>query len=1111
MTRTRFSVVSATGLLVAAALTLLLVFALGRSAGQAQLKLGAHGDVGLAGKEAEDAPGEGPVSFDAYQAAQRTYPANVIPPAIAQRAEETFSAIAATDAKKGDPKGAGHKWQFYGPKQNATEPGVISFSGATNNTASRVTALVADPDCTAKKCRLWTGVSGGGVWRTDNAVAPNPDWHQVSPKELDQNSVGTLTLDPSDKKHDTLYLGTGEANRCSSGCEAGVGIYKSTDGGSHWTKLSDACVSNATYTCASPGVDAFLGRGINSIVVDPRDSSHILVGSALGVRGLNHVIGAAGETQRFEPGANEPGVYESHDGGATFTEVWNGAKPDCTPVRPNPAATCAGVFISFGITDLGLDPLNADVVYAAGFDAGVWRRDAGAAATAFQQVFKPQFDANVTGGANNLDAGIDRTMFALTVKNAHTRIYLTDGTAAGGGPTDPFAANFWRTDNGQLPAAALLASQGSVTPTGAACNPPDPATHTYPASFTAGWQCLTSRDTANPYFPTQDFCWAQCWYDEEVYTPAGMPDTVYVIGAMQYDEQPCDTKGVGCGGGHDAAGQGAGMSNGRAVLYSNTAGDPDAANGNRTFTDLTTDDQDTAAPWCAYEPFGLTFCRRASNSIHPDQHAIVVNPGNPTQIFEGSDGGIIRTSGTFANISSQCDEVGRDGVTGGPVTGSDNVGCKRLLSRVPVELGHIVKKLSSTIQFINAAIDPFNPCRVLGGTQDNGTWANANGCDRNTFTQVIYGDGGNAVFDAAHPNWMANEFTSGAGDVSFENGDPQSWVVATAPVRRSGEGPSFYWPQVGDPNPVPGTHPIYEGAKHVWRSWAFNGGHPTKSGPQDTSPDIPYMESNCPEFAVGSTNPKCGDGRPLGGPYCESPAFTQPPATPPFPSCINQPGDLTGTVYGTDRRGGSISWIARDSADHGTLWAATSAGRIFVTHEGDAVDPSTVTWTRIDNSATGGSPTRFPSSIYVDPANSNHAWISYSGYNAATPTTPGHVFSVTYTGVAGMGTFTNLNVESGSSAYPTPTNDGDLPIADVVRDDATHTLYVATDFGVLRGDDDGASWHVTDGMPRYEVMHLAILPSSREPTCMGGGPCKRVLYAATHSQGIWKMNLGGAH
>ena len=47
------------------------------------------------------------------------------------------------------------------------------------------------------------------------------------PKQLDQNSVGVLTLDPTDKKHDTIYLGTGEANRCGSGCEAGVGIYRS--------------------------------------------------------------------------------------------------------------------------------------------------------------------------------------------------------------------------------------------------------------------------------------------------------------------------------------------------------------------------------------------------------------------------------------------------------------------------------------------------------------------------------------------------------------------------------------------------------------------------------------------------------------------------------------------------------------------------------------------------------------------------------------------------------------------------------------------------------------------------------------------------------------------
>src|SRR5207244_11336208 len=130
--------------------------------------------------------------------------------------------------------------------------------------------------------------------------------------------------------------------------------------------------------------------------------------------------------------------------------------------------------------------------------AGAWRRDAGAAATAFQQLFAPQFDQ----GTAHLDAGTDRTMFALTVKNAHTRIYLTDGTAAGGGPTDPFAANVWRTDNGQLPAAALLAAQGSVTPVGWACVSPKPARHTFPGRAPTGGRRRGPQGTEPAYRTT---------------------------------------------------------------------------------------------------------------------------------------------------------------------------------------------------------------------------------------------------------------------------------------------------------------------------------------------------------------------------------------------------------------------------------------------------------------------------------------------------------------------------------------------------------------------------------------------------------------------------------
>jgi hypothetical protein len=1021
------------GVVAVATATLVLGLATGGSH-RAQLGKAGPGDpdalAALTG--ARESPGEGPIGgWEAYLAAARTYPADAIPAAVTARARATFEKI----ARAGSSEGNNH-WQPYAPLSVAQQPGVLSFSGATNATASRVTAMVIAPTCTPGDCRLWVGVSGGGVWRTNDALAADPTWTWLN-GNLQQNSVGTLTADPSDPTGNTLYLGTGEGNRCSSGCEAGVGIYKSTDGGDSWTKLPDVCVSNATYACATPGQDSFLGRGINSIVIDPTNSSHIYVGSALGVRGLSHVIGNGGTT-RLEPGANEPGVYESTDGGETFTEVWNG-----------------NINGSFGVTDVELDPLDAQTIYATAFDAGLWRRsvalDGAASATDFKQVFAPRFP----GG------GVDRTMVAPNVKNGKTRLYLTDGTANAGGILSLTAAEFWRTDNANQPATTLLASQpaGATEPAGTG-NP-------FPATYNT-WQRLTSRTTSSPYFATDDFCTGQCWYDEQVYTPKAMPDTVYVIGSYLYGELPCTTKGVGCGNGR---------SNGRGVLYSDTAGDPDSANNNRTFTDLTYDNQDTPADWCPLQ--GISSCLRAPNAIHPDQHTIVINPSNPTQIFEGSDGGVIRTDGAFANTSSQC-------TAERTLSAGSTLACQRLLSRIPNQITHIGKGIGQTLQFINVAINPGRPCDVMGGTQDNGTWSALN-CTTSTLPQVIYGDGGNAGFDATQPTWRFNEFTFGFSDSNFRDGEATKWVITSAPIVTSAEAVAFYWPQIGDPNPPAGAHPIFSGAQHVWRTWAFGAGH--TSVPQQTSPDIAFYEANCQEFTVFGGDPNCGDYLPLGGPQGS-----------------NQPGDLTGSVYGADRSGGSMSWLARNKADHGTLWAATSAGRIFVTHNADAADPAAVVWHRLDNAS---SPTRFPSSIYPDLNDTGHAWVTYSGYNAATPATPGHVFSVTESG-----TFTNLNVESGTSAFPTPTNDGDLPVSDIVRDDQKGTLYVSTDFGVLEGKKDGKNgWRVTTGMPRFEVMHLEIEPSARVPTCLLADKtknCPNVMYAATHSQGIWSMGLGGS-
>jgi hypothetical protein len=175
--------------------------------------------------------------------------------------------------------------------------------------------------------------------------------------------------------------------------------------------------------------------------------------------------------------------------------------------------------------------------------------------------------------------------------------------------------------------------------------------------------------------------------------------------------------------------------------------------------------------------------------------------------------------------------------------------------------------------------------------------------------------------------------------------------------------------------------------------------------------------------------------------------------------------------------------IERAPSNTGTMWAATATGRVFITDNANATPASSVVWQRLDNSATND-PNRFVSSIYVDPANPNHAWISYSGYNINTPSTPGHVFEVTRTGPA-------------TATWVDRTYDlQDLPVTDLVRDDLTGDLYASTDFAVWQLPSGATSWVMAGGgMPMVEVPGLTIVPS------------ERVLYAATHGLGGWKLKL----
>jgi len=188
---------------------------------------------------ANEAKGEDPAAAAEAAFAARAYPADDIPINAARQSLQNWTRIKA----KGPGKPAAGQWTLAGPS-NAQYPAVLTFSGAKYTASGRITALAIDPACSKSKCRLWVAAAGGGVWRTDKALAGNAKWTFLS-GSFGTNAIGTLTY-----ANGVLYAGTGEPN-ASGDSEAGLGIYRSTDGGDTWTHLASLVTGLTSNSCAA--------------------------------------------------------------------------------------------------------------------------------------------------------------------------------------------------------------------------------------------------------------------------------------------------------------------------------------------------------------------------------------------------------------------------------------------------------------------------------------------------------------------------------------------------------------------------------------------------------------------------------------------------------------------------------------------------------------------------------------------------------------------------------------------------------------------------------------------------------------------------------------------
>ncbi len=222
-----------------------------------------------------------------------------------------------------------------------------SDGGTSYVSSGRVNAIAIDP---RDNNVVYAGAAGGGVWKTTDG---GTNWTPLTDHETSLAS-GAIVIDPNSP--DTVYVGTGEEN-FTGDSYYGAGILKSTDGGKTWTNL----------------VGPFLRDRIGSLAIQPGSSQVLLCTSPSGVwrsadGGKTWALtlsGAAGISVVFDPtngasayaslgiyyGSSRNGVYHSTDGGITWTAA-NGIKTAGLPT------TIAGRI------DIAMAPSAPSTIYA---------------------------------------------------------------------------------------------------------------------------------------------------------------------------------------------------------------------------------------------------------------------------------------------------------------------------------------------------------------------------------------------------------------------------------------------------------------------------------------------------------------------------------------------------------------------------------------------------------------------------------------------------------------------------------------------------------------------------------------------------------------------------
>ncbi|RYZ24001.1 MAG: hypothetical protein EOO16_02730 [Chitinophagaceae bacterium] len=282
-------------------------------------------------------------------------------------------------------------WQERGPVYDVVGPDGNPRGGTGQVASGRVIAVLVDTLNDPTGNTVWAGGVAGGLWKCTDFLAAIPNWTHIDDR-FDNLAISSITQNPASPQ--TLYFSTGEP---TSNVDAvyGAGIWKSTNGGSTWSRLPSSTGFQRVFRvrCDAAG--------------------NIYVG--------NRSSGLAG--------ASASGLYRSNDGGTTWQNI-----------TPSPLTATNGICTDIEISasgrfhaSLGYGGTRVQHVYSdnpATVTATTWNNSTGiriSTSSAYRLELAEQGNTlyAVTVAGNNLDSAYKSVNGGATWTKQNTAAYPT--------------------------------------------------------------------------------------------------------------------------------------------------------------------------------------------------------------------------------------------------------------------------------------------------------------------------------------------------------------------------------------------------------------------------------------------------------------------------------------------------------------------------------------------------------------------------------------------------------------------------------------------------------------------------------------------------------------